>query len=477
MKYIEKTIIIIALIASSGGIIYKLYQLNWAGVILTLLISVFLFLIIEKQKNKKQLRLENNKINIKSLPILLIILYLIFYFLIFGLIFKARTGEAIISPWQTINQGIFILFFIENIILFYTLRKVQNKIGLLFLSLQALLVFSVASIVYKFGYGFDPFIHRATENFINDFGQASPKPFYYLGQYGLVITLHKITQIPIYFLDNFLTPLLAMLALPYAFYSFAKNNFSCQKCINFSILLLLVMPFSIFIISTPQNLAFIFLILLVLFSFKCENWHDLKILYLLALATFISHPIAGIPAIFYLAAVHTYHSDNKRFKKPLLALLFTFSSLALPFAFFLFNKSSGSFILKPSNFYEFFKNILILQTPHIENSILNLNYLYFFNTKLIISTLILFGIFMSLSMLLSFFFNRKISFDFLIDYEQNNYSQRIIIIAIIFSLPFIFLSLQWFVERAKNSPKRIQFILIITCAYLMCSLDRKRLQK
>ena len=83
------------------------------------------------------------------------------------------------------------------------LQKKLSATGKLFiLSAHYLLSFSVAAIVYKIGYGFDPFIHQATMELIDKKGVVTPKPFYYLGEYGLIVIFHKLTGISIYFLNN-----------------------------------------------------------------------------------------------------------------------------------------------------------------------------------------------------------------------------------------------------------------------------------
>ena len=65
--------------------------------------------------------------------------------------------------------------------------------GLVLSSLHLLLTFSVANIIFPLGFGFDPFIHQATEKHILDFGFILPKKLYYIGQYVLVGFLSKIS--------------------------------------------------------------------------------------------------------------------------------------------------------------------------------------------------------------------------------------------------------------------------------------------
>ena len=64
-----------------------------------------------------------------------------------------------------------------------------------------------------------PFIHQVTENAIWQNGFILPKPFYYLGQYSIVIFLAHLLQISVELIDKLLLPLLLAISLPYMIYS------------------------------------------------------------------------------------------------------------------------------------------------------------------------------------------------------------------------------------------------------------------
>ena len=328
--------------------------------------------------------------------------------------------------------------------------------SLIFISIHSFLTFSVAVLVYKLGYGFDTFIHEATLNLIDKDGFVSPKPLYYLGQYSLIIIFHKLFFIPISLLNKFLLPILSSILLPSAIYLSLKQLATNQKTVFISTVSLLAIPFSIFIISTPQNLAFLFLILALLMGLICKDLICLITIYLLALASLLTQPIAGIPAIIFSVVLTVYHCDFKQYKRIVILLLFCLSSIALPLSLIVVNKS-----LKITAVLDGFKNSFInlfsTAVPSQDNFILNFTYLYAYNVKFILLIIILTGIFwtirnrneykilivylgMSLSLLISYFLCSILKFDFLISYEHADFVNRILITAALFSLPFVLLS-------------------------------------
>ena len=94
--------------------------------------------------------------------------------LIIAIAIYARSAEAIFSPWNITGFSPFILFFISTFLILYSLEK-TNKEGWLLLSIIHTFVFlSLSSIVYKIGFGFDPFIHRAAEEALINTGRIEP---------------------------------------------------------------------------------------------------------------------------------------------------------------------------------------------------------------------------------------------------------------------------------------------------------------
>ena len=375
--------------------------------------------------------------------------------------------------------------------LFLSIIK-RTRLSLLLLSLHYFLSFSIALIVYKIGYGFDPFIHRATVKLIDEKGFILPKNIYYLGQYSLVVLIHKATFLPINLIDKLLVPFLTAISLPAFFYNFLNTLFKSRRKNLIIILFQLIIPFTAFILTTPQSLGYLFLLLLILHSLNSEYFSDLPVIFIFALASLAAHPMAGIPAIFFTLFIvvrllgKKYHFFKKR-KKPIYGLILLISAISLPLSFYIFNtkiKVGFSFL---NTLGSFFSSILHFSLPVKENVILNFVYLYAFNIKFFILALIVVGIylvlrrshneifnfyiFMAISLLISYILLSSIDFSYLISYEQQDYIERLNFLMLLFLTPFILIALNAILKKIlqQNTSLQIIYFTFIT-ALLGCSL-------
>jgi len=460
-----------------------------------LILTVATFIILQYFLSAKQVKKTGDiktKFAFSNFRIFMFLCFCVLICSCFYVLIQSLSAAPLISPWQAVPVYFFALYalLILIIIIIIYLNPISNTQYLIptfyFLS------FSIALVIYKIGYGFDPFIHQATVDLIDKAGSVSPKPFYYLGQYGLIVILHKITTISITHLDKLLVPLLAALTLPAALYQFIKKYFSNQRAGSLLVLAILILPFTFFIVTTPQNLAYLFLILTILYGLTCSGLPELTVVCVFALAALATHPIAGVPAIFFALTLTIYHKSSwQKIKKWLYVLIFILSSVAVPLSFVIL--SGAKDLWEPNNIINKSNGLLETLTtssftfnvPNQENFILNFIYLYAFNLKFIIIALVLAGIFLAwrhrehskifflnlflaASLLVSYFLTRQISFDFIIDYEQGDFAQRILFVAIIFCLPFILTALYWLIDKIlaqKNSikiPWLIFFVILIT---------------
>jgi len=401
LKYLKNNltysfIILISLISFFGAVVYRLYSLNNIGLIISLVLAVIIFIILLFHLKSKSKNQPNHNFKPTQKPQQKNILYHIlftFYFLLFTfslyVLFKSQTAQSLISPWQVVPNYFFLLYGLATAILFLLIIKQSSNRAIILISLHYFLSFSIALIVYKIGYGFDPFIHQATVDLISETGAVEPKPFYYLGQYSLILILHKITTLSIIWLDKLLVPLLASLFLPLALFRFLQKWFTSAKVNLLLILALLILPFSFFILTTPQNLAFLFLLLVILFGLICSNTAELAIIYLFALTALVIHPLAGIPALLFTLALTIYHSDKTKLKKYLYLLIYFLSATTLPLAFYFVNQ--GNSAAQATHEPVALTSLSWFNMPNQENFVLNFIYLYGLNTKIIISLLAIAG--------------------------------------------------------------------------------------
>jgi hypothetical protein len=476
----------ISLTAIFSAGIYYIYALNWISISVIILLVIISFILLyrplfnahtpnESDLNIKKSGHYNNYLN--YWPYLA---YLLFFLLSFYFLNISQSDKALISPWQVVKSNFFIFYTLSSLSLVFILLKSKlSPLGkLLSLSAHYFLSFSVAAIVYKIGYGFDPFIHQATMELIDKKGLVTPKPFYYLGEYGLVVIFHKLSGVSIYLLNKFLLPVLAAIFLPLSTYRLAKqHNVSASRWLL--PLFILGLTFSPFIATTPQNLSYLFLILTIIFGLTKENliWP-----LTLATATLAIHPLTGIPALCWwlvLALRKNSHKLKEKTYQFLKFILFCFSALILPLALFI---SGGSDFKKITlNFYfiiDPIKNLFVsLNTAGQENWLLNIVYFFSYNYNLwliiimAISLIIFYRqkakqifktlIFINLALAVAYIISSQIIFTDLIDYEQTNFAARLLILITIFFLPFIISELQKLITLILTQPKIIKITWLV----------------
>jgi len=283
-------------------------------------------------------------------------------------------------------------------------------------------------------------------------------------------------------------PVLAAIFLPLATHRLARQN-SFNYGHWLTPFFLLILGFAPFIATTPQNLSYLFLILTIIYGLtkKSPLWS-----LILATATLAIHPLTGIPALcWWLILILNKQAKKIKLKtyRLLKSLLFIISALTLPLALFIAGGSS----LKRLNWDLYsiispFNNLFAtLSSAGQENWLLNFVYFFTDNYNLwliliIVVSLIAFYhqkkhqnlkslIFINAALVLAYLISSQIVFNDLINYEQANFSSRLLILIMIFFLPFIVSELQNLVTRIFAQNKLTKIIwLIIGLALLMSSL-------
>jgi len=484
--WLDYILLLGSLIIIWGAIIYYFYALNTLGVILTLVMTFFSFFwtrnIFLKERGENRDGDEAIKKSKKLIDLALIFGYLILLAAAFYRFYSAISDRALISPWQVINHDFFWIYALSSLVLSILLTRTKIKDGLkiILISAHYFLSFSAAAIVYKIGYGFDPFIHQATMEIIVAKGLILPKTPYYLGEYSLIIILSKISGLTIQILNRFLVPLLAALFLPSALFSFLKRYSKSTAAIFLTILFLLVLGFSPSIATTPQNLSYLFLILAVLSAASQDNLGRVLIL---SLASAAIHPLAGLPAIALsaLVALNQYGDRLKMsIKKIIKAIIWLFAALSIPLALFI---SSGANFPNSSRGKLFLASITnLFGTPSSagrEDIVSNFIYLIANNFHLIIILLIIAAlwrvnrsknisehsrtanrkfILISSALLFAYLLSGQITFDNVINYEQSGFANRIPVAIMIFLLPAISLTLKGLISRVLEEKLAIRLI-------------------
>lgn len=467
LHFINSLLTLICLISLFGGLVYRFYALNNLGVVISLTLAIISFIIIQYfgfQANKKtghEFKPKNPDLKLRAVNLLLFTAYLLLFCAAFYLLFSRQTTTAIISPWQIVPSYFFIIYSLATLSLIANI-VVNGRFALPLIIAHYFLSLSVALIVYRLGYGYDPLIHLATENLIDKIGAVEPKPLYYLGQYALVVILHKITVLPLAWLDRLLLPVVAAVFLPLTLWRVLTAWFNEERLNLTVILSLLALTFPFLIVTTPQNLTYFLLIIIILLGLICQSFYDFFIILLLSLTAALIQPIAGLPALLFCLLLAVYHSDRIKIKKYLYSLLILIAIFILPVTFYFLNQqmssaaANGAIVTDPSQ--------LMLNIPGQENFILNFAYLYAFNLKFVFALLVLSGSLIALkhreqcrilwlyftlaaALFMSYLITAKIPFAFLINYERSDYPARILLMACLFLLPFIIIASYALLEK------------------------------
>lgn len=278
------------------------------------------------------------------------------------------TEAAIRSPWTLLSYKFFLAFFILSFILFWYLKKTSDSVrSLSIVFIHSLLLIFVALIIYKIGFGFDPTLHRASENYIYQTGTLEPKTPYYLGQYTVVVLLAKISGLSLGVVDKWLLIILEAVFLAPLFFFILRHAFNLErKTARLGSLLIFLFPFTHFIATTPQDLANFYALAAICFSLLYLSTKLLRgiVPLLLVLATLATHPLTGLPLsiifiiILLLKARQKHKSPTIKISAEIIILIITLVSFFLLPAIFV--KFQGASFNKPMGYelWQFLKPTL-----------------------------------------------------------------------------------------------------------------------
>lgn len=365
--------------------------------------------------------------------------------------------DAVRSPWLVLSPISIISPAIALIASFTMLHRGAKLLGSLALFATLFSVLASATALFPLGYGFDPFLHRATIAHIAEHGTITPKPLYYIGEYAIELFGNILGGIPIAVIDAFLVPLIAAATLTIA---------ARKLPVGATILLIALSNFTT---TTPQSLAYLFTILtLISVPKSIQQYRDLLAPSIFAVAALITHPIAGVPACFFVAFCATRLWDVSPMKTATRSLLAIGAALALPMMFAvqaIISHAPISFSL--GNLWKLNELPLSGFLFSRGNTWLDAMYLIIGNLSTIILTLAIIGMLLRrktqapssndsgvlvIALLASFaIVSLGIDFSYLIDYERQDFALRLFLLATLFALPLADETLRTIIDRASRS--------------------------
>ncbi len=263
---------------------------------------------------------------------------------------KAATLEPILTPWSRLPHGTLLAIVILALSVW---SAAWRKRSFLAGTLSAVFLMTLASLtswIYPLGFGFDGFLHRASERVLLLTGTLHPKPLYYLGQYVFVTWLTRLTHFPLRWIDLMLLPA-ALAMLPVCLW---LSQPRAQRSTWVFPALLFFFPLAPFITTTPQSFAYVLGLCALLLALASEDG-SVEPWIALALAgwSLVTHPLAGLP-FFGTTMLVLWNSERgarnaERQRRPLgspFAWVIILGTLvSVPLAFFVNSLRSGAPIL------------------------------------------------------------------------------------------------------------------------------------
>lgn len=454
--------IVAAVISVLGGIVYLVWNLSTPALITVAVLSFAASFLILKYFFKKthspsslsstfsaepdETASEGGRVWALALAPVLALAVVCFIVLA-----RNQTGAAVNTPWTQVPP----LFWISLALaaaggaaLFARARANASYVAAFALMAVGT---CVAAVAYRIGYGYDPFVHAAAERHILETGVINPKTVYYSGQYALVVLISFVTKLPVEAIGVWLVPALAAFAIPAAacYAARAMKRSAGTICAA----LLAILPIASFIDTTPFGLAALYAALAAVLGLAAKNNERLKLLvWLFAAAAFITHPIAGVPALALAAIV--------QFRKPLWKILSAVAgAVALPVLFavsgngFSFSLQRIASITLPfdrplTRFHALGDPVyavgMIAALIIVLGALRNRTYL------LAAGSAALSGILIALS----------IDFSYLPDSEQGGYAGRLLVIALLIAAPAAALEIAKLVKRSADRPLRLVFAVM-----------------
>lgn len=239
--------------------------------------------------DKKEEKRIEEKEKIKILPYLL---SAICFVVSLWLLFSARTGKFILSPWEVIAPiYLYIFGLFSFIVLWFIFFKRNWRIALLFIILSSFLLRSYLPIVYETGFGGDRLRHLAAEKWLQEGNIYSPSLIgekiewsnigplkipavfiignktSYASQWALTSFLSWLFNTDVFWIDLLLGFILCSFFIPIFLFKIGQF-FSLRKTLPLLLAFLpnLFYPFQVYgAITLPNSLGFLFFLFALIF--------------------------------------------------------------------------------------------------------------------------------------------------------------------------------------------------------------------
>lgn len=255
---------------------------------------------------------------------------------------SAATSDSIITPWPLLPPGTLLAVALGWLAVVISAWLVKSRaLTAIQTALAILGTTAIVPLIYRIGFGFDGFLHSASEKIILDTGTLSPKPLYYMGQYVFTTWIHRLLDLPLDQIDRWLVPFGAAILLALAVYLGRRKRDATLLPAT-----LLLLPLAPFIASTPQSFAYLLgLAAVILVRGRFDGYVSPVPSLILAAWSVAVHPLAGVPFFLVVAALSFWPKSGMRLRRTrqiLAWLTVVASACAVPAMFYILSFRSGT---------------------------------------------------------------------------------------------------------------------------------------
>lgn len=392
----------------------------------------------------------------------------------------AATSDSIRTPWPLLPSWTLAAIAATWLALVVSVLAIRSRaFGAAHAALAVAATTAIAPLVYRIGFGFDGFLHVASERILLATGTLSPKPFYYIGQYAFTTWLSRLTDLSVADLDRWLVPVAAAVLLPLCL----LHALGPERKRSAGFLALALLPLAGFVATTPQGFAYVLgtAALLLSAGFEERTVHPLAPLLLGAWAV-ASHPLAGVPILFVVAACIAARSPRIVWKIAAAASILC-AGAAVPFLFWFLSRVNGlpiawdpgilfraetwtgslaGFVPWIGNRFALWPGWASLVAQALPVILLAAAIGGYIATRRR-TTLMLASSAVAL-WLSGIALKTAGEFAFLIDYERGNYADRLNVLAIFCLVAATIPAMTWFWDRARRAPR---FVLVACAGFLV----------
>ncbi|TSC96067.1 MAG: Uncharacterized protein Athens101410_220 [Parcubacteria group bacterium Athens1014_10] len=286
---------LIFLISLAGAIFIVLYKITPLFVFLILLLVSIISFFLKEIKVSNSFKVLGSRRDVAPITLKkksIYILFFIFFIIAILLLFQARTGKFILSPWEVISPVYLYVFGLFSfVVLWFIFSKKDWQLVLLLIIFSSFLLRSYLPIVYQTGFGGDRWRHLAAEKWLQEGNVYSPSLFgekiewnnfgpikipsvlivgnktSYAGQWALTNILSWLFTIDVFWIDLLLGFILCSLFIPIFLFKIGQF-FSNKKTLPLLLAFLpnLFYPFQVYgAITLPNSFGFLFFIFVFIF--------------------------------------------------------------------------------------------------------------------------------------------------------------------------------------------------------------------